>query len=591
MNKFFTSFLGSLAALWVTLALVAFAGILFMVVLIVGATASEQAEVRNHSILVLDLAGTVTDRPSPVDVMSTIMGQEIETTIPLNHVTAAIRNAADDQDIDGLYIKAGGVSAGLAQAEAIIDAIKSFKTSGKWVIAYGDSYTQGDYIISSCADSLLVNPIGMIDIHGLESTTMYFKNFLDKVGVDVQVVKVGTYKSAVEPFLLTDMSEANREQQTAYLGAIWSSIRNTIAEGRNVDADTVNMWADSYAMTNPAEWYLDNGIVDGLRYRHQIEESLKALTDRDTDEKLRTISVTDYFAARNLDTVTSTGKKKQIAVLYAVGDITESGKGGIASDRLVPQIFDLIDNDKIDGLILRVNSGGGSAYASEQIWEALEQFKQRTGKPFYVSMGDVAASGGYYISCGADKIFAEPVTLTGSIGIFGMIPCAQKLLNDKIGINTASVATNNPQLNLFKPMTPQMQAAMQSYVNRGYDLFTRRCAEGRHMSQDSIKAIAEGRVWAGSTALEIGLVDSLGSLEDAVAAMALQLDAADGDYYVREYPKVKFSFMEELMNQMSSIKASVVESELGEAAPYYRSISSLKDLDPLQARMDFIEIK
>lgn len=590
MNKFFTSFLGSLAALWVTLALGAFAGFMFLVVMIVGATASEQTEVRDHSILVLDLSGTVTDRPSPVDVMSTIMGQDIEPTIPLNRVVKALGHAADDSDIEGLYIKAGGVSAGLAQAEAIVDAIKSFKASGKWVIAYGDSYTQGDYVISSCADSVLVNPIGMIDIHGLESTTMYFKNFLDKVGVDVQVVKVGTYKSAVEPFLLTDMSEANREQQTAYLGAIWSSVRNTIAEGRNVDADTVNAWADAYAMTNPAEWYLENHIVDGLRYHHQIEECLKALTDRDPDDRLRTISVTDYFTARKLDTVTSTSKKKQIAVLYAVGDITESGKGGIASDRLVPEIFDLIDNDKVDGLILRVNSGGGSAYASEQIWEALEQFKQRTGKPFYVSMGDVAASGGYYISCGADKIFAEPVTLTGSIGIFGMIPCAQKLLNDKIGVNTASVATNNPQLNLFKPMTPQMQAAMQGYVNRGYDLFTRRCAEGRHMSQDSIKAIAEGRVWAGSTALEIGLVDSLGSLEDAIAAMALQLDAND-EYYVREYPKVKFSVMEELMSQMSNIKASVVDSELGAAAPYYRSISSLKDLDPLQARMDYIEIK
>lgn len=592
MKNFLVSFLGSLAALWVTAALLFVAGIVFVVAAVAGASSGKTpAEVRDKSVLVLDLDGEVTDRPAPADVMAELTGRGGVRNLPLNQIVAAIREAAGDDHIRCLLIKAGGASMGLAQAQAIVDAVADFKTSGKPVIAYGDTYTQADYIVASGSDSLMVNPSGMIDIHGLESTTMYFKNFLARLGVEVQVVKVGTYKSAVEPFLLDSMSAANREQQTVYLSAIWNDLRKTIAAGRGLASDSaVNAWADAFAMTKPAEWYLENGIVDGLRYAHEVDETLRAITGIKEDDDVRRISVTDYFTARGLEKPSRKGDKKMIAVLYAVGDITENGEGGIASSRLVPQIFDLIDDDDVAGLILRVNSGGGSAYASEQIWEALEQFKKRTGKPFFVSMGDVAASGGYYISCGADKIFAEPVTLTGSIGIFGMIPSAQKLLNDKLGINTGSVATNAPSLTLFRNMTPAQRAAMQSYVERGYDLFTRRCAEGRHISQDSVKAIAEGRVWAGTNALAIGLVDSLGSLDDCVAAMAEHLDAAD-NYYVREFPKVKFSLLEQIMTEAGNMKVSAIESELGDAAPFYRAVRSLEGLDPLQARMDYIEIK
>ncbi|MCM1029265.1 MAG: signal peptide peptidase SppA [Pseudoflavonifractor sp.] len=592
MKQFLISFAGSLVALWVTLIVAFLFGIAFIAMAIAGASSSsEGVVVKDRSVLVLDLNAQVTDREAPVDIMAELTGGVAISALPLNQIVASIEKAAEDKNIRGLLIKAGGPSVGLAQAQAIIDAISNFKTSGKWVMAYGDSYTQGDYFISSVADSLMVNPIGMIDLHGLESTTIYFKDFLEKVGVDVQVVKVGTYKSAVEPFLLSDISEANRIQQEAYLGAIWKSMRETIAVGRKLASDTVvNAWANSFAMTKPAEWYLQEGMVDGLRYRHEIDESLRRLSGLDSDDDLREISVTDYYTARKLDQPKKGKGKKMIAVLYATGDITENGQGGIASERIVPQIFDLIDNDKVEGLVLRVNSGGGSAYASEQIWEALEQFKARTGKPFFVSMGDMAASGGYYISCGADRIFAEPVTLTGSIGIFGMIPTAQKLLNDKLGINTASVATNQPSISLFKPMTEAQKGAMQGYVERGYDLFTSRCAQGRHMSQDSIKAIAEGRVWAGSTAMELGLVDRMGSLQDCISAMAEHIDASD-NYYVREFPKVKFTLLEEIMSQAGNIRAAAVDAELGEAAPYYRALSAFRDMDPLQARADHIILK
>lgn len=591
MKNFLSSFLGSLAALWVTIAVAGFIGIVMLVGFITVAASSEKTEIKDNSVLLLDLTGQVTDRPAPVDIMSRLSGQNEFRSLPLDRIVASLRAAADDDNISGLFIKAGGASMGAAQAKAITRAVADFKTSGKWVMAYGDTYTQSNYMISTAADSVLVNPIGMVDIHGLDLTTMYFKDFLAKIGVEVQVVKVGTYKSAVEPFMLNDISAANRNQQVAFLGTVWKDIAGTIAKGRSLPSDSaVNAWADAFAMTKPAEWYLENNIVDALRYRHQVDETLRDLTGRNSDEDIRFVDAIDYYSMRMLDKVEKRKDKKMIAVLYALGDITENGEGGIASERLVPQILELAEDKKVDGLILRVNSGGGSAYASEQIWEALEQFKARTGKPFYVSMGDVAASGGYYISCGADKIFAEPVTLTGSIGIFGMIPQASKLLNDKLGINTATVATNQPSLNIFKPMTESQRAAMQAYVDRGYDLFTRRCAEGRHISQDSIKAIAEGRVWAGATALEIGLVDSLGGLEAAISAMAEHLDASDS-YYVVDYPKIKFRLIDEIMNQATNIRAAAVDVELGEAAPYYRTLKSFRSLDPLQARMDYIELK
>ncbi|MDE6049900.1 MAG: signal peptide peptidase SppA, partial [Paramuribaculum sp.] len=436
------------------------------------------------------------------------------------------------------------------------------------------------------------NPIGVIDVHGLASTTLYFKNLLEKAGVEVQVVKVGTFKSAVEPFILSDMSEANRLQTSEFLNNIWDHLRNNIATGRKVENSTVTDWADCFTYTKDTEYYVTNRLADATLYRHQMDSLLARVSGLDEDEsKPNLIEFDKYAIAREADK-NSVKHKKEIAVLYAVGDITENGDGGIASERMVPQILDLADNDDVDALILRVNSGGGSAFASEQIWEALQQFKSRTGKPFYVSMGDYAASGGYYISCGADKIFAEPVTLTGSIGIFGLIPNAEKLLSDKIGINTATVATNKGQFpNFYKAMSGDQKAAMQAMVENGYELFVKRCADGRRLSVDSIKSIAEGRVWSGQKALEIGLVDYLGGLDAAIAFVANELDC-DGNYYVKEYPKVKFKWWEEMLDMTKTMKMSVIKEFVGEEnMKFYELTNYVKNIDPLQARMDFIEIK
>lgn len=591
LKKFFTSFLGALAAIWISVLL---GGVLMILCIAAMAVSGSQntsvVEVERNSVLCINLSGEITDRSRPVNIMNEIYGESTEE-IPINELIAAIGHASTDKNIDGIVLLCNGASAGLAQSQAIIDALEEFKDNGKWIYAYGDTYTQGNYFIASVADSLFINPSGMVDIHGLSSTTLYFKGLLDKLGVDMQVVKVGTYKSAVEPYILTQSSEANRRQQYHYLSQIWGGVSSEIAAGRDVDTTVVNRWADSYSFATDPQDYITDGIADRLVYRHQIDSIVSRSTGLDEDESPRYVSLSDYVKAKNLSAFGHSKGKKQIAVLYAVGDITEAGNGGITSEKLVPQIFDLADDDDIYGLVLRVNSPGGSAYASEQIWEALQQFKQRTGKPFYVSMGDVAASGGYYISCGADRIYADPLTLTGSIGIFGLIPNAEKLMSDKLGITTSTVQTNKGAFpNFYSAMPESQRAAMQSYVDRGYELFVKRCADGRHMSVDSIKAIAEGRVWDGLTARRIGLVDYLGGLLDAVEDMADELEISE-TYYIKEYPALKFKWWEEAFALGKNVKASLVKKELGEFAPLYDAAVNFRSMDPLQCRMEEVIVR
>lgn len=594
MKNFWTSFLGAFAALWATAIIAGVLSFMVMIALIAASlSGGSQVQIKDHSVLALDLSGVVTDRPEPTDIYAQLTGEGGEN-IALNELLSAVRHAVTDDHIEGLYLDCGGASAGLAQAQAIIDVIGEFRAAGKWVWAYADTYTQGNYFIASAADSVLLNPIGMLELKGLSSTVMYYKGLMDKLGIEAQIVKVGTYKSAVEPYILDHMSDANRLQITEFLDALWNDISNTIAANRDMSADSIRVWASRYCFTLDPSSYVEAGLIDKLVYKHQVEEMLAKAVGADKFDDVNMISLGDYVALNNLPDYGKRSKsRKKIAVLYAVGEITEDGTTGIASETLVPEIQKLTDDEDLDGLILRVNSPGGSAYASEQIWEALEQFKKVTGKPFFVSMGDVAASGGYYISCGADKIFAEPLTLTGSIGIFGIIPNASKLLNDKLGLTTATVSTSGDQtLSLMEPMSPGMAAAMQSYVNRGYELFTSRCAEGRHISQDSIKAIGEGRVWDGAKALTIGLVDEMGSLDDAVHAMAANLGADSPEsYYIREYPQQDFKWWQILLDQGSQLRASAIRSELGEFAPAYETLRSMRDMPLLQCRMELMDVR
>lgn len=580
------SFLGTVAGIFVSGFLISIGLFILTVLAIVSSATHSEYSVKDKSILYLDLSREIVEQPASLDIMAKLTKDGPSADV-LYNIIDAIDAAADDDRIKGIFIDANGSSAGTAQRKAIIDALRRFKKSGKWIYSYGDYYSQGDYYIAaSASDSLYINPLASVDIHGLGGRMMFFKNLLDKIGVEMQVVKVGTYKSAVEPFILTEPSAASIEQQQLYLGNLWKDIRASIAKGRKVSADSVNAWANSFSFTFDATQIIRKRIADASAYRHEFIDKLKEMTDIDKDDDLRLVTPAQYITSKP-----HKSHKTTIAVLYASGDITESGKDGIASDRLVPEILELAENDDIDGLILRVNSGGGSAFASEQIWEALGEFKEMTGKPFYVSMSDYAASGGYYISCGADKIYAEPVTITGSIGIFGLIPNIRGLVTDKLGVTTYPISTNpaGAQPDIFAPMTESQRAGMQSYVDRGYELFVKRVASGRKKTVEQIKAIAEGRVWDGREALRIGLVDKLGGLDTALADMARELGVES--WSVERYPKTEDDVLTALLMMSDRMEQSTLERKLGDVAEIYRTIESIRQYQGVQARMQPVVIE
>lgn len=580
------SFLGTVAGIFVSGFLISIGLFILTVLAIVSSATHSEYSVKDKSILYLDLSREIVEQPASLDIMAKLTNDGPSADV-LYNIIDAIDAAADDDRIKGIFIDANGSSAGTAQRKAIIDALRRFKKSGKWIYSYGDYYSQGDYYIAaSTSDSLYINPLASVDIHGLGGRMMFFKNLLDKIGVEMQVVKVGTYKSAVEPFILTEPSAASIEQQQLYLGNLWKDIRASIAKGRKVSADSVNAWANSFSFTFDATQIIRKRIADASAYRHEFIDKLKEMTDIDKDDDLRLVTPAQYITSKP-----HKSHKTTIAVLYASGDITESGKDGIASDRLVPEILELAENDDIDGLILRVNSGGGSAFASEQIWEALGEFKEMTGKPFYVSMSDYAASGGYYISCGADKIYAEPVTITGSIGIFGLIPNIRGLVTDKLGVTTYPISTNpaGAQPDIFAPMTESQRAGMQSYVDRGYELFVKRVAGGRKKTVEQIKAIAEGRVWDGREALRIGLVDKLGGLDTALADMAGELGVES--WSVERYPKTEDDVLTALLMMGDRMEQSALERKLGDVAEIYRTIESIRQYQGVQARMQPVVIE
>lgn len=586
MKKFLYSFLGTMAGIWVSVILL---GVLFFMtigVIVMSSKDGAPFSLKDDSVLHIVLSGEVTDRETPVSLRSQLLN-DARASLSLSQLVDAINAAKDDKNIDGIFLDCQGASIGAAQAQTLITALNDFKKSGKWIYSYADTYSEVEYFIAASADSVFINPVGMIDIHGLEATTLYYKDLLDKIGVNMQVVKVGTYKSAVEPFLFNEMSDANRVQQTVFLGNIWNYMKKSIADRRKVSPDSVNSWANAFAFSKRADYYLKNKMVDGIKYRHEVEDMLAAETG--VADEPRLVSFSDYNSVAKSPLRKVSGKDKNIAVLYALGDITEGGSEGITSEQMVPAILELAKDEKVDGLILRVNSGGGSAYASEQIWEALEQYKKISGNPFYVSMSDMAASGGYYISCGADKIYAEPMTLTGSIGIFGMIPDFQPLMKDKLGISSYTISTNDGSMpGVFKPMTEQQRAAMQGYVDQGYELFVKRCADGRKKTVAQIKAIAEGRVWDGQSALKIGLVDKLGGLQMAIDDMAKELGA--DTYRITDYPSVTSKWWEMLLEMDSQMQSVVDESGLRTAYLMSKAYRQLREMSPLQCRTNYIRL-
>lgn len=544
------------------------------------------ASVSDNSVLVLNLSGSIPERSQKANFQDLL---EDTYSVPdnLKDILSAISIAKYDSRINGIVVKCNGASAGFATAKTIRDALSDFRNSGKWIYAYGESLAQGDYYIASLADSIYMNPVGMLDLHGVVSGIPFFKNTLEKIGVEMQIIRVGTFKSAVEPYMLTEMSEANRLQTQTYISNLWNNLTDSIAVSRKIRREVINQFADSLGMFSPANDVVKKGFVDGLCYVHEFESKVRMALGLSEDTEIPAVTVREL-----LTTASNTESSNKIAVVYANGAIVVSGdKNGINSSELVPEILDLAKDDEIKGLVLRVNSPGGSAYASEQIWEALEQFK-KAGKPFAVSMGDYAASGGYYISCGADRIFAEPTTLTGSIGIYAMVPCMSGLLTDKLGVNFDFVKTNaNTDISTVKPLTEFQKASFQKNVNAGYELFTSRCAVGRKMNINKLKSIAEGRVWDGMEAKKIGLVDEFGNVTDAVNWVATQAGII-GDYSVSDYPKTKEDFLDLLFSSMSeSYYKMNMQERFGNFYPLIEQVENMLKQDELQCRMEYIEFK
>lgn len=498
--------------------------------------ATPKTELEANSIYRIDMAGELVERAaesSPMDaVMSEFGNQNITTQIGLDDLLSNIALAKNNENVLGIYLRGGELAVAPASAKALRDALVDFKESGKFIVAYSDAYTQTNYYIASVADKIYLNAVGSVAWNGLNAQKMYFTNLMNNIGIEMQILKVGTFKSAVEPYFRTSMSAEDRKQTEQYLNGIWDEFKSAVAQSRQLTIKQLDAYANEYMSVQPQNKYVEYGLVDTLVYVQDMDNVLRQLANT------KDYKILNHSKMTNVERTESTAQDK-VAVIYAEGQIYSGGDKGISDTEMIKTINKIHKDKDVKAVVLRVNSPGGSADASEQIWHAVSTL-QAKGLPVVVSMGDYAASGGYYISCLADYIYAEPTTLTGSIGIFGTVPNMKKI-REKIGIDVDVVCTNkhsNLEGNMsLQGMNSEEFAIMQAMVERGYELFTSRCAEGRGMTQDAIKAIGEGRVWLGKDAVEIGLVDELGNIDSAIqkAAELAELDA----YQLALYPEKK----------------------------------------------------
>lgn len=551
------------------------------------ASGSSAKDVSENSVMVLNMSGILDER-SESSFMDELNSGTVGT-IGLDDVLEAIGKAKDNDKIKGIYIEAGMLSAdSYASLAAIRKALLDFKKSGKWIVAYGDVYTQGTYYVASVADKVFLNPSGQIDWHGISSQPVFLKDLMAKFGVKMQLAKVGTYKSAPEMYTADKMSDANREQVTAYVNGIWQNVCKAVSESRKISVEQLNAYADNFITLNDPKDFVKYKFVDKLIYTDQIDAEINKLLKQDADDNINTVSLAEMKVVKSKEE-----KGEEIAVYYAYGNIVDNATGGmlsnehnIVSKTVCDDLKALMDDDDVKAVVLRINSGGGSAYASEQIWHYVEMLKKE--KPVVVSMGGMAASGGYYISSGANWIVAEPTTLTGSIGIFGMFPDFSGLLTEKLGVKFDEVKTNKHSAfgTPARPFNEEEMRYLNNYIDRGYALFRSRVAQGRKMKVEQVEKIAQGRVWLGQDALKVKLVDELGGLDKAVAKAA-QL-AKLKEYHTAAYPG-KTSWVDQLLNNLSG--ESYINAQARQAlGEYYEPFMLMKDINnqsAIQARIPF----
>ena len=563
---------------------------------IIGMIASGNAaqNVEKNSVFVLNLSGTISEQGSE-NPLSMFTGDN-SLNSGLNDILSSIKKAKANDDIKGIYIEAGALMTNYATLQEIRNALADFRKSGKWIVAYGDFYTQGAYYVASVANKVYINPKGIVDWHGIGAQTMFYKDFMAKFGVKWEVVKVGTFKSATETFTEEKMSDANRLQTKTFIDGTWRNVCDAVSKSRGISVDSLNSYADSYLALQATETLVKAKMVDGMMYGDQVKDAVKKMMKLEKDDDISQLTLNDMLNVKD-------GKVEgsEIAVYYAEGDIVQDPKAAtmfgnnnyIASRKVCKDLEDLMNDDDVKAVVVRINSGGGDAYASEQMWHQMSEL--RKVKPVVVSMGDYAASGAYYMSAPASWIVAQPNTLTGSIGIFAVIPDLSGLVTTKLGVRFDEVKTNRNSTfgNLMaRPFNAEEKAMLQASVNRGYSLFRQRVAEGRRLPVESVEKIAQGRVWLATDALNIKLVDQLGGIDDAVKKAA-QL-AKLKDYYTSDYPAAA-SWMDAMLNSMSSSGTYLDEQLRQTLGDFYQPFTMLRSIDKreaIQARIPYaISIK
>lgn len=584
-RKFWRIVFGTMVGFFFSCIIVSILSMFMFAAMIASMGTTSTVSVKDNSILKLDLQKTISEQAveNPFDMFGDEFSQYYQSSIGLDDILACIKSAAKDPKIKGIYINSESVGAAPATLKEIHDALMEFKASGKFIYAYADSYAQGGYYLSSVADKVTMSTTGLIQFKGIAMQVMFYKGLIDKLDVDVQVIRHGKFKSAVEPFLTDKMSDANREQMTLLANTLWNTMVDDIAASRKLSTEEVNNIADGMFIGTAAK-AVESKLIDKACYKSDVVQDLKKLVNVENDKDLNITTLAEYTKALKAENNTS---KDEIAIIYAVGEIRggKSGNDIMGSETMVKLIKEAYTSDNVKAIVLRVNSPGGDGTASDIIWHEIEQAK-KAGKIVVTSMGDYAASGGYYISCNSNYIIAQPNTLTGSIGVFGVVPSFQRALKNKLGVTVDGVSTNkhSDAGGTMRPMNAEELAVYQEFIDDFYGVFTQRVADGRGMEQSAVDEIGQGRVWAGSDALKIGLVDALGNIDDAVAKAA-ELAKLE-NYKISYYPKKK-DFWTKLMEKSSSDNnvQAFIKQELGDQYYIYQGLNQLKRAEGVQAMM------